>query len=65
MCHCTRTVLMSSSVQKEQIGDYWSHSLKFTFSKTVGKKKCGSVAEELKNECNSYSASGFMKNKFC
>lgn len=38
---------MSSSVQKEQIGDCWSHSLKSIFSKTVRKNKYGSVAEKL------------------
>jgi len=46
-CHCTRTVLMSSSVLKEQIGGYWSHSLKSFFSEMVGKHKYGFVAEEL------------------
>lgn len=65
ICCCTRTVLMSSSVQKEQTGDYWSHSLKSGFSKRVGKNKYVSLADKLNNECNSYSASVFMKNKFC
>lgn len=52
---------MSSSTQKEQIDDYWSHSLKSVFHKTMAKNKYGSVAEKLNNECNSYSANYFIK----
>lgn len=56
---------MSSSIQKEQIDDYWSHSLKSVFHKTVAKNKYGSVAEKLNNECNSYSANYFIKKIYC